>query len=167
MGGTGCRSRNNRIEPQTMAYNLTEENCWIPGSPDGRFKPTPGAFNVPEILFAHGYADPSCDVYRYWEMGLPISISGAPYVYPLLVRCPISSGWPQRGPGRVLAIFSSFTPVASAGDHVIVQLNQTALGLRRGARATDAITRENVNISADGTLSFWLNAHDFRLIAVK
>ena len=162
-------------------HNLSA--CWIPGSPDGKFKGTPGAFNVPGILWDHGYSDPSCDVYRYYEPGMPAEITGTSSVYPLLVRCPTSQhsssagswpgrrlqtgpDWPQRGAGRVLAIFSSFTPVAKGGDNVKVQLDSSALGLRSGANATDAITQEAISLSG-GVLSFWLNAHDFRMITIE
>ena len=69
------------------------------------------------------------------------------------------------GAGRVLAIFSSFTPVAKGGDNVKVQLDSSALGLRSGANATDAITQEVIPLSG-GVLSFWLNAHDFRMITI-
>ena len=47
------------------------------------------------------------------------------------------------------------------------QLNRTALGIRRGANATDAITREAIPISSGGALDFWLNSHDFRMIEVE
>ena len=142
--------------------NLT--GCWIPGSPDGKFKATPGPFDVPAKLWHFGYADPTCDVYRYWEQEMPVTTSGAPFVFPLLIRCPTGPDWPRRGPGRVLAIFSSF---AKQGGQVTAQLNRTALGIRRGANATDAITREAIPISSGGALDFWLNSHDFRMIEVE
>ena len=169
MGGTGCQPSDDRGGPRstTAEYNLTAERCWIPGSPDGKFKATPGAYNVPEILFRHGYADPHCDVYRYWERPLPVSMPNNPDVYPLLVRCPTGPDWPQRGQGRVLAIFSSFTPIASGGDHVKAQLDRAALGVRRQANATDAITLEPVGMSDGGELSFQLNSHDFRMIIIE
>ena len=141
--------------------NLT--HCWIPGSPDGKFQATPGPFDVPAKLWHFGYADPNCDVHRYWEPGLPVATSGAPHVYPLLIRCPTGPDWPRRGQGRVLAIFSSF---ANVSGHVTAQLNRTALGIRRGANASDAITREPITMSSGGALSFWLNSHDFRMVEI-
>ena len=150
--------------PDNGPHNLSD--CWIPPSPDGKFKGTPGAFNIPTILWENGYSDPRCDVYRYWEPGLPVSIAGTSSVFPLLVRCPTGRDWPTRGRGRVLAIFSSFTPVVNGGENVKAQLDMKALGLRHGASAKDAITQEAVLLSGD-VLSFWLNAHDFRMIVVE
>ena len=154
-GSGGC-------SPDDGPNNLT--GCWIPGSPDGKFKATPGPFDVPAKLWHFGYADPRCDVYRYWEQEMPVTTSGAPFVFPLLIRCPTGPDWPRRGPGRVLAIFSSF---AKQGGQVTAQLNRTALGIRRGANATDAITREAITISSGGALDFWLNSHDFRMVEVE
>ena len=161
----GCQPQEGPGYVPGFRYNLTQ--CWIPGSADGRFSPTPGAFNIPAILMHHGYADPACDVYRYWERPLPVSMPENPYVFPLLVRCPTGQDWPKRGAGRVLAIFSSFTPIASGGDHVKAQLDRAALGVRRGANATDAITLEPVGMSDGGELSFQLNSHDFRMIIIE
>ena len=139
----------------------------IPGSPDNKFKPTPGPFNVVPIMIEHGYDDPRCDVYRYWEPPVPVNISGsATSVYPLVVRCPVNLDaleFPNRGPGRVLAIFSSFGKV---GGQVQAQMNQTELGIQTGAKATDAISREPIQITTDGLLSVWLNSHDFRIVSI-
>ena len=99
-----------------------------------------------------------------WERGLPVTVSGAPSVFPLVIRCPTGPDWPKRGPGRVLAIFSSF---GKEGGRVVAQLNRTALGVRRGANASDAITLEPIDVSSSGELSFWLNSHDFRLVLVE
>lgn len=167
-GGNGCQPNSDIHSPkQHDEYNLTYEQCMIPGSPDNKFKPTPGPFNVVPIMIEHGYDDPRCDVYRYWEPPVPVNISGtATSVYPLVVRCPVNLDaleFPNRGPGRVLAIFSSFGKV---GGQVQAQMNQTELGIQTGAKATDAISREPIQITADGLLSFWLNSHDFRMVSI-
>ena len=149
-GGFGCGGN-----------NLTK--CTIPGSPDGEYQQTPAAFNVSHIMFAYGYADPTCDVYRFWEMPFPVHMnhkaSNAKGVKPLLVRC-------KQGGGktRVLAIFASF----GKGGQVEAQLNLTELELHKGASASDPQDpRRNVTFGTDGELSFWLNRHDFRMVVVE
>ena len=145
-GGFGCGGT-----------NLSK--CMIPASPDGKFKATPGAFNVTNILFAYGYDDESCDVYRFWEPAFPVAVAGVPGVRPLVVRCPATPG-----AARLLVIFSSF----GSGGQVTAQLNQTALGIRAGAQAFDPqLASRSVRLSAGGELAFYLNANDFRMVVVE
>ena len=149
-GGFGCGGN-----------NLSK--CTIPGSPDGMYKQTPAAFNVSHIMFAYGYADPRCDVYRFWERPFPVQMkrkaTNAHGVKPLIVRC--------KGQGeaaRVLAIFASF----GQGGQLDAKLNQTELGLRMDANAFDPQDpSRKVTIGAGGELSFWLNRHDFRMVVVE
>ena len=44
--------------------------------------------------------------------------------------------------------------------------NRTALGLRDGAVAADAVTNETLAAAPCGNFSLWLNQHDYRLVAV-
>ena len=74
---------------------------------------------------------------------------------PLLVACPDK---------RVLAIFASF---GNEGGHVIAQLKRTALRYRAEASARDAITKEPATLTTSGELKFWLNRHDFVMIAIE
>jgi hypothetical protein len=50
----------------------------VPASPDGEFAAAPCPVAVPTILLDFGYADPLCDMYRYFDdEELPIATSGA------------------------------------------------------------------------------------------
>jgi hypothetical protein len=88
------------VRPEGLSYGLD----LIPASPDGEFEATPSVNNVSTVLSAWGYGDSRCDVFRFWEPGFPIFVSGA-NVLPLVVHCS------ERG--TVMVFFGSFGPVST------------------------------------------------------
>jgi hypothetical protein len=122
----------------------------IPASPDGLFEETPNVNNVPALLDSFGYADPACDVYRFFEPNFPISHTGA-VVLPLVVRCK----------GRVLVFFGSFGPRGT----VNFELDRGALGLSANTRATDAESGAVV-ASAGQNFTFGIDKHSFRIVII-
>ena len=139
----------------------------VPGSPDGEFAAAPCPTAVPTILLDFGYADPLCDVYRYFDDGeLPIATSGAAALA-LLVRCP---GGANQSDARALVFAGSFGPRGV----LTVQLDASALGLGSTPAAYDAETRQPIEIvPRRAPPREWLNfsvrldRHSFRMVVVE
>ena len=153
------------VRPARLDNCPIDENrssCMIPGSPDGRFLPTPATAKVTETLRRFGYDDPACDVYTFWEdLGEVLQWSG-PLLRPLLVNCQSTSARSVAVQNHALILFASFGPSGT----VSFRPNRTALGLRNGAVAADAVTNETLAAAPGGNFSLWLNQHDYRLVAV-
>lgn len=152
--------RPGRLDDCNIDIDLAK--CTIPGSPDGKFKPTPRVSKVTQTLRKFGYDDPSCDVYRFWEDLTDVLQWTGHHVKPLLVNCLGSTP-----PGSIavrnhaLVIFASFGP----SGLVNFVLNRTTLGIGGNAILVDAVTNETAS-SIGGNFSIWLNQHDYRMVAV-
>ena len=139
----------------------------VPASPDGEFAAAPCPVAVPTILLDFGYADPLCDVYRYFDdEELPIATSGAAALS-LLVRCP---GGVNQSDARALVFAGSFGPRGM----LAVQLDASALGLGSTPAAYDAETRQPIEIvPRHAPPREWLNfsvrldRHSFRMVVVE
>jgi hypothetical protein len=174
-GSDGCRSRPDLRGKDCAAWLIrtvfataipheVRPSGWawqpkIPASPDGEFVETKTSDNVTEIFDGFGYADPRCDVYRFWEADFPIATSGA-VTLPLVIRCPASGGGLSA---RVLVFFGSFGP---KGD-VNFALDRQALGLSAHATAVDAENGRPVLPAGGGNFSLRLDKHSFRIVALK
>ena len=131
--------------------------------PDGSFDETPTTNNVSTVLDLHGYADPRCDIYRFWEEHFPIQSYGAT-VLPLVVHCPASALSSQGADGHVLIFFGSFGPTATVNFRLSpslwkVEATTTALNVESG----DAIQR----VGSSDNFTFNLDKHSFKMVMVK
>ena len=126
--------------------------------------------NVSNILLAHGYADPTCDVYRFWDSSpLPLKLTAVANVHttnismvlPLMIRCPPAD---PGGGAQVLIFFGSFGP----GATVEFELNATALGMGGNLTAIDVEDggQQLLRVQGGG-FRFRLDRHSFRMVAVK
>ena len=143
-------------------------NTIIPASGDGQFAETATVQLVPRLLDSFGYANPACDVYRFWEPGFPIETTGAT-VLPLLIRCPPTSTGDAdgnsssgSGTGSVMVFFGSFGPKGV----VNFWLNKAELGLSGKARARDAESNATID-SVGGNWSLPIDKHSFRIVIVS
>ena len=126
------------------------EGTVIPASPSGIFAETPNVNRVPALLDAAGYANPDCDVFRFWEPGFPIDTTGA-VVLPLVIRCI----------HQVLVFFGSFGPRGTVNFH----LDRAALGLSANAQATDAENGAAI-AKAGQNFTFGIDKHSFRIVVI-
>ena len=161
------------VRPEGYSWDVAT----IPPSPNGEFEATPSANNVSVVLDSFGYADPACDVYRFWEAGFPIVTSG-PYVLPLVISCPPTSTWTTAaaadwdqgdedesgGAWSAMVFFGSFGPRGM----VNFALDRAKLRLSAAASAVDAETGATVQgVAASGNFTFRLDRHSYRIIVIK
>jgi hypothetical protein len=102
------------------------------------------------ILAGFGYGLPDCRVWRYWDNGNPVRLSGAPAKALLL----------QRGDKALLI-------TASYGDTGDVTADLRGANLPPGACARDAETDEEIPFAESSILHFPLERHNFRIIEIQ
>lgn len=111
----------------------------------------PVYFAMMDHLFNYGYGLPAVRVWRYWEAGHPVSVSGID-----------ASTLVCSKPGSALVVVSDW----ANGGKARLKLDRAALGLQGDLKATDLEAKKPLPVEGE-VVPFDIPKHDFKLILIE